>query len=164
MHFSQTFLWDFVHKLNEIGLDKDLGLSLLLDFVKATRAKASFFTLLNREPRLRDDLAWLFSTSPYLANIIASRPELIDSFLLRTQQPLSEDLNSLLEELAERRLLSELISANRFLSDRNLSRNFVRISPRTLTKFLCISYENYKKSMEILNWVLLPWESGAAGN
>lgn len=115
-----AFLSGFVSKLAEIGLDRDLGLSLLLDFVKAVRAKASFFTLLNRETRVRDELATLFSISPYLGTILVSRPELIDEFIFRKQAPASEDLGVLLEELAERRLLSELISANRFLADRDL--------------------------------------------
>jgi glutamate-ammonia-ligase adenylyltransferase len=116
-----SFLFGFVTKLSEIGLDRDLGLSLLLDFVRATRAKASFFTLLNREPRIRDQLASLFSISPYLGSILCSRPELIDAFILRRQAEASTDLNSMLEELAERRLVAELISASRFLADKDLS-------------------------------------------
>lgn len=116
------FLRGFVTKVSESGLDRDLGLSLLLDFVKAVRAKASFFTLLNRETRVRDDLALLFSVSPYLGSLLASRPELIDEFIYRKQAETSTDLGILLEELAERRLLAELIAANHFLSDRDLDR------------------------------------------
>ena len=114
------FLRGFVEKLAENRLDRDLGLSLLLDFVKSIRAKASFFTLLNRESRVRDQLATLFSISPYLGSLLASRPELIDEFIFRKQAALAEDLDALLEELAERRLLSELIAANQYLADRDL--------------------------------------------
>lgn len=117
-----TFLKDFVQALAANGVDRDLGLSLLLDFVKATRAKASFFTLLNRETRFRDDLARLFSISPYLGSLLASRPELVDEFLFRKQADPSPDLELLLEELAERRLLVELIASNQFLADRDLDR------------------------------------------
>ncbi len=116
-----TFLKGFVEKLSASGVDRDLGLSLLLDFVRATRAKASFFTLLNRETRVRDDLARLFSISPYLGSILASRPELIDEFIFRKQADPSQDLELLLEELAERRLLVELIASNQFLSDHDLN-------------------------------------------
>ena len=116
-----VFLHGIVTKLAKDGLDRDLGLSLLLDFVKATRAKASFFTLLNREPRVRDELAMLFSISPYLGTILASRPELIDEFILRKKAEPSEDFNTLLDELADRRLLAELVAANRFLADRDLT-------------------------------------------
>ena len=115
-----TFLKGFVTSLSTSGVDRDLGLSLLLDFVKATRAKASFFTLLNRETRVRDDLARLFSISPYLGSLLSSRPELVDEFIFRKQADPSPDLEILLEELAERRLLVELIASNQFLADRDL--------------------------------------------
>ena len=117
-----AFLRGFVTKLAENRLDRDLGLSLLLDFVKSIRAKASFFTLLNREPRVRDELAMLFSISPYLGSILTSRPELIDEFIYRKQAEPSSDFNTLLDELAERRLLSELVTANHFLADRDLQK------------------------------------------
>lgn len=116
----RVFLQGFVAKLASLNLDRDLGLSLLLDFVRATRAKASFFTLLNREPRVRDELATLFAISPYLGSLLASRPELIDEFIFRKQAEPSADFNLLLDELAERRLLSELIAATQFLADREL--------------------------------------------
>lgn len=115
-----SFLRGFVSTLGASGVDRDLGLSLLLDFIRGTRAKASFFTLLNRETRVRDDLARLFSISPYLGSILASRPELIDEFIFRRQADPSSDLEILLDELAERRLLVELIAANQFLSDNDL--------------------------------------------
>lgn len=117
-----SFLKGFVTKLAEVRLDRDLGLSLLLDFVRATRAKASFFTLLNREPRVRDNLALLFSVSPYLGTLLASRPELIDEFIFRKQAEPGQDFNLLLESIAERRLLSELIAANHFLADHDLDK------------------------------------------
>ena len=123
-----TFLKGFVATLAESGVDRDLGLSLLLDFVKGTRAKASFFTLLNRETRFRDDLARLFSISPYLGSLLASRPELVDEFIFRKQADPSADLEILLEELAERRLLVELIASNQFLSDRDLDQLSVNLS------------------------------------
>ncbi len=122
------FLSGFIGKLSEVQLDRDLGLSLLLDFVRAVRAKASFFTLLNRETRVRDELALLFSISPYLGSLLTSRPELIDEFIYRKQAPPSEDFGTLLEELAERRLLAELIAANHFLADHDLNKMTVNLS------------------------------------
>ena len=122
------FLKSFAASLAESGVDRDLGLSLLLDFVKGTRAKASFFTLLNRETRVRDDLARLFSISPYLGSILASRPELIDEFIFRKQADPSSDLETLLEELAERRLLVELIASNQFLADHDLDQLFENLT------------------------------------
>jgi glutamate-ammonia-ligase adenylyltransferase len=142
-----SFLKGFVQSLATGGVDRDLGLSLLLDFVKATRAKASFFTLLNRETRFRDDLARLFSISPYLGSLLASRPELVDEFIFRKQADPSADLELLLEELAERRLLVELIASNQFLADNdldqlsdNLTRNADGIV-NDLLKRLCEEYQ-----------------------
>jgi glutamate-ammonia-ligase adenylyltransferase len=144
----QHFLFSFVEKLHSIGRDRDLGLALLLDFVKAGRAKASLFTLLNREPRLIEDLSWLFSSSPYLGNILASRPELLDSFIYRAQQDPSKDLGTLLEELTERRLLVELISANRFLSDRDLTALCLNISS-SADKICKLLLEAVKQDLDI---------------
>lgn len=123
-----TFLQGFVSRLAESRLDRDLGLSLLLDFVRSVRVKASFFTLLNRETQVRDNLATLFSISPYLGSILTSRPELIDEFIFRKQAEPSADLNLLLDELAERRLLAELIAANQFLVDRDLANLSINLS------------------------------------
>jgi glutamate-ammonia-ligase adenylyltransferase len=116
----RVFLNGFVNKLAEEGTDRNSGLATLLDFVKSIRAKASFFTLLNRETAFRDELASLFSKSPYLGSVLTSRPELIDEFIYRRQAEHSQDLDLLLEELAERRLLSELITGSRFLKDFDL--------------------------------------------
>lgn len=132
------FLQGFVVKLSELRLDQDLGLSLLLDFVRAIRAKASFFTLLNRVAEVRDDLALLFSISPYLGNLLASRPELIDEFIYRKQADLSLDFATLLEELAERRLLSELISASQFLADHDLRKMTLNLTANADTIVLSL--------------------------
>jgi glutamate-ammonia-ligase adenylyltransferase len=116
------FLAAFAERLAQIGLDKDLGLGLLVDFARAIRAKASFFSLLNREPRILDDLARLFSASPYLGGVLCSRPELIDGFLWRaTEAIFPGEMEELLDELAERRLLTEIVAANRFLANRALA-------------------------------------------
>ncbi|OQW50549.1 MAG: hypothetical protein A4S09_01785 [Proteobacteria bacterium SG_bin7] len=114
------FLQSFVLELEELKSDSDLALSLLLDFSKATRAKATFFTLLNREPLLIRELAWLFSISPYLGQILISRPELIDSFLLKTHAPLSNDLTEALDQLGDHKLLSELVTSSRFLTEKSV--------------------------------------------
>lgn len=116
----RAFLSSFVDSIQEQQGDLRRGLHLLRDFIKGTRAKASFFTLLLREKELMQELAWLFGHSPYLSRILCNRPELLDSFVYRAQDKLSEDLGTLLEELAERRLLSEIINGSSYLEDRNL--------------------------------------------
>jgi len=124
----KLFLKQFVTQLANSRLDRDLGLSLLLDFVRAIRAKASFFTLLNHEPKVVQNLVQLFSASPYLGSILCSRPELIDEFIYRRQAAPSNDLDTLLEEMAERRLLVELIAANHFLTARDLENLSLNLS------------------------------------
>jgi glutamate-ammonia-ligase adenylyltransferase len=123
------FLTEFLDALSISPGDKDLGLGLLVDFVKATRAKATLFSLLNREPALLRQLVRLFSESPWAGNILSSRPELLDSLLLRQDLDLDRlkqefestgDLAHSLDNLAERRLTGELVAILHFLETRNL--------------------------------------------
>ncbi|WP_413576558.1 glutamine-synthetase adenylyltransferase [Bdellovibrio sp. HCB290] len=116
----KAFLQEFIQTLKIQGGDSHRALLFLKDFIRSTRAKASFFTLLLREKELMKKLAWLFAHSPYLSRILCSRPELLDSFVYRAQNSLSEDLGLLLEELAEKKLLSELVNGSRFLESRDL--------------------------------------------
>lgn len=110
----------FIEELAAVALDKDLGFALLIDFFKSTRAKATFFSLLATETRLIHELSVLFGCSPYLGGILASRPELIDSYLYRAQAKVFDNFEQLLESLAERKLINEIISANQFLQSQNL--------------------------------------------
>lgn len=113
----RRFLYRMVKELADSPNDKDLGLTLLHDFIRAIRAKAAFFSLLNREPRLIQDLARLFSFSPYLSSLFTARPELIDNFVLNVDEPFSSDFETMLDEMAGRKFLSEVMAAMRFLSD-----------------------------------------------
>lgn len=125
----QEFLFAFVNELaRNVALDRDLGLNLLVDFVRATRAKATFFTMLLRSPRLIQDLARIFCLSPYLGSIVASRPELLDHFILQLDENWAPDLETVLQQMSERKLLTELWSASQFLSERNLDSMFARIT------------------------------------
>ncbi|KHD88504.1 MAG: glutamate-ammonia-ligase adenylyltransferase [Bdellovibrio sp. ArHS] len=116
----KAFLAAFLETLQEQKGDVYRGLFLLKDFIHGTRAKATFFSLLLREKELLQELAWLFGHSPYLSRILCNRPELLDSFVYRVQDKLSEDLGTLLEELAEKKLLSEVINGSQYLEDKDL--------------------------------------------
>ncbi|WII70579.1 glutamine-synthetase adenylyltransferase [Bdellovibrio sp. 22V] len=117
----KAFLSAFLETLQEQKGDIRRGLLLLKDFIRGTRAKATFFSLLLREKALLEELAWLFGHSPYLSRILCNRPELLDSFVYRAQDKPAEDLGTLLEELAEKRLLSEVINGSAYLEDKDLS-------------------------------------------
>lgn len=116
----KAFLAAFLETLREQKGDPRRALLILKDFIAGTRAKASFFTMLLREKGLLQELAWLFGHSPYLSRILCNRPELLDSFVYRAQSELSSDLGTLLEELTEKKLLSEIINGSEYLEDRNL--------------------------------------------
>lgn len=125
----QEFLFTFVGELaKHKGLDRDLGLNILADFVRAVRGKATFFSMLLRSPRLIEDLARLFCLSPYLGSILASRPELLDHFILQVDEAWSDDLQMLLQQMSERKLLTEIWSANQFLADGDLPALFERVT------------------------------------
>lgn len=115
----QEFLYLFVQELSRQP-GRDLGLGILEDFVRATRAKATFFTMLLRSPRLIQDLARLFCLSPYLGSILAARPELLDHFILQSDDPWAGEMDQLLLQMNDRKLLTEIWAANQFLSDRDL--------------------------------------------
>ncbi|MCB0363993.1 MAG: glutamine-synthetase adenylyltransferase [Bdellovibrionaceae bacterium] len=137
----RQFLFDFITETSKSGLDKSLGISLLAKFTQSIRAKATFFSLFAREPRIVRDLARLFSSSPYLGSILASRPELIDSFVFKFHESFSSDLETCLEQMAEYRLLTEIISANQFLYDKNatkLSQNLSNCADHLTSELLNI--------------------------
>ena len=119
---KNLFLTTFIDSLAKSGGDLDLGLGLLVDFIKMTRAKATLFSLLNREPTLIHQLATLFGVSPWAGQVLCSRPELLDSFILRQEAANIESLDTAqaLDALSERRLLGELIATLHFLESKDL--------------------------------------------
>lgn len=116
------FLENTLKQISSFDSQKDQALILLLDFVKASRAKASLFSLLNREQNLRHQLISLFLQSPYLSQIISQRPELIDSLFYGMQSEEPEDLEDFLDYLIERRMLVEILCAQSFINDPSLDK------------------------------------------
>lgn len=113
----QMFLYTFIESLVKNGIDKEMGLRLLHEFVKSARAKASFFSTLNHTPKLLDDLVRLFSISPYIGGVICRKPELLDSYILRSVADESTDLEGLLDNLHDRKLLTEIFLIPQFLEN-----------------------------------------------
>ncbi|WP_374076825.1 glutamine-synthetase adenylyltransferase [Bdellovibrio bacteriovorus] len=149
----KAFLAAFLETLQEQKGDIRRGLLLLKDFIHGTRAKASFFAMLLREKELLQELAWLFGHSPYLSRILCNRPELLDSFVYRAQDKPSEDLGTLLEELAEKRLLSEVINGSEFLEDKNLPtllQNLSSTADTIVENLLVALKKEYPSQMQVL--------------
>jgi glutamate-ammonia-ligase adenylyltransferase len=84
--------------------------------------------MLLRLPRLIQDLSRLFCISPYLASILVARPELLDHFILRVDEAWASEAQALLQQMSERKLLTDLWAANQFLVDGQLEDLFERIS------------------------------------
>lgn len=143
----REFLFLFVENLAQTGIDRDLGVQILLDFLKATRAKASLYSLFVNSPRVIKDLSRLFSVSPYLGGILTSRPELIDSFLYGTLPEPPKDTESLLEFLTEKKLLGEIYASLEMFdqpTSETTGRHLSQIADETVTLLmdhLCAEYE-----------------------
>jgi glutamate-ammonia-ligase adenylyltransferase len=119
--YRKRFLYLFLLQLAQYK-NKDQALIHLRDFLKATRAKATFYSLLLNHEKLIDQLARIFVTSPYLSQVLCQRPELIDSFVLRSQDELEiSDTSEILTHLLEKKYLSELIAGSDFLVKQNLT-------------------------------------------
>lgn len=152
-HARRQFLHEFHHTLLKQQGDVAKALQHLKEFIKSTRAKASFFTLLVRNKNLMDEIAWLFGHSPYLSQILSSRPELIDSYVYRSQELSKGDLALLLEQLVEKRLLGELINGSHFLEDRNvevLQNNLSTTADEIALTLLTELKKEFPSSLDIL--------------
>jgi glutamate-ammonia-ligase adenylyltransferase len=112
------FLTQFMNTLSEHQGNTVRSMQFLVDFVRSTKAKNNFFILLNRTPELLETFTWIFSRSPFMAQVLISRPELLDAFILRSQEDTSEESPDFLDALFERKLLHSLIAGSEFL--RNL--------------------------------------------
>lgn len=126
--YRKQFLYLFLLQLAQYK-NKDQALIHLRDFLKATRAKATFYSLLLNHEKLIDQLARIFVTSPYLSQVLCQRPELIDSFVLRSQDELEiSDTGEVLTYLLEKKYLSELIAGSDFLVKPNLTQLMDHVS------------------------------------
>ncbi len=101
----------YLKATDKIAIDSELAIELFRDFVVAIKSKSSFFHLLKLYPDLLENLAWLFSLSPYIGQILCRRPELMDSFVLGQVQVDSDDtIENLIENLIDFKLLGQWMS------------------------------------------------------
>lgn len=104
---KNTVLREFIENIAE-GLNPDLGLVYFADFIQASRAKSSLFTVLSQSPTLVRDLSQLFSSSSYAANLVSSRLELIDTLFLQKTSESPDDDHELIENLLDRKFMSQV--------------------------------------------------------
>lgn len=127
--YRLRFLFLFLTELSKYPQHLGRSLHLLKQFLRATRAKATFYSLFLAQENLISKLARIFSASPYLASLLCSRPELIDSFVYRNQESAnSSDPQILLDQLSERKLLSELVNGTDFINNLDLEQLTVHMT------------------------------------
>lgn len=154
----KAFLSRFLGILAEQKADSKMAVEQLKDFLQSTRAKSSFFNLLNREEGLMRELAWLFGHSRYLGRLLCYRPELLDAFVYRSQDLSGLDLEGLLEALVEKRLLAEIIEGSRFLRDHVLPRTTAALTSTadgivlSLARALRIEYPSDIRLLALGKW------------
>lgn len=119
-NYRLRFLYLFIEELSQYPEEKLRSFFLLRDFIKATRAKATFYSMFLSQNGLIGNLAKLFAHAPYLGKIITTRPELIDSFIYKNQLELPTDPHALLTALNDQKLLAELINGSEFISTLDL--------------------------------------------
>lgn len=121
---KMDFLFHFLTRSHSLGKNLLQLLPRLKDFIKKSRAKASLFHLLLRNPSQLDRFIHLLGSSGYLSQIIINRPEMLDSFLLERQASIDTclDWESKIQNWKERRFFSEIYQGLDFLEFQNLEK------------------------------------------
>ena len=148
----QSVLKLFAEKLSK-GIDPNLGLHYLCDFFKAVRAKSSFFSLFLHEPKLIDDLAGLFATSPALSQVFVNRPELLDSFVFNLKDSPTEDPQERLEQLFEDKLLADVRYSMEFLRTKkvdSLEASLSELADETFEGLMKLLKEDIPSDVDVL--------------
>ena len=151
----QVFVQNFSQALNKTTGDRPLAISFLKEFINAVRAKSGLFSLLARETKLAEDLAWLFGHSPYLSQILCQRPELLDSFVYRNQDLQHQEIDLLLEQLLEKRLLTEIIQGTDFFKTQNILavlKNLTSVADEIVTELVKATGAEELKILALGKW------------
>lgn len=102
----------------------------LKEFLHSIRAKTSFYSLLLKNEVLLDLLSEIFCSSPFLSRLLSSRPEILDSIVMRNVDSLNVDSewDDFLAGLADIKQLTEFLAGTDFLRTRNLEKLFTTLS------------------------------------
>ena len=108
----------FLEASHRIAIDGDLAIQSFRDFILAIRSRSSIFYLLDRHEELVENLAWLFSISPYIGQILCRRPGLVDSFALgHVEIHKGDNMETLIDDFIDYKLLGHLVSIIYFLKN-----------------------------------------------
>ncbi|MBY0386281.1 hypothetical protein K2X05_14080 [bacterium] len=160
----QLFLKNILTALKACPVDQTMALQHLQRFLIAIKAKTSFFTLFNQHPPLVEELVWIFSCSPFLAQILIHRPELIDSFLLKQSIINTQDEDQFYTSAQDFKLLSDLISSSQFLRQRDIHGLIKNLSQTTDTLVVhLLEMLNKKFKVHVSLLTLGKWASQEMG-
>ncbi|MCC6137404.1 MAG: hypothetical protein IT287_02140 [Bdellovibrionaceae bacterium] len=129
----RLFLRRFIEVLQTCNVDNSLAIFHLEKFIANSKAKASLFTLFNNYDEIVTELAWIFSCSPMISSILIHKPELIDSFLLKSVEIDESSDDTFYDTLQDHKLLAEVIAGSQFLRKRNLEHLTQTLSSTTDT-------------------------------
>ncbi len=116
----RIFLRRFVEVVRECNVDNSLAIVHLEKFIASSKAKASLYTVFNNYDEILKELAWIFSCSPMISSILIYKPELIDSFLLKSVEIDKSSDENFYSTLHDHKLLSEVIASSQFLRKRDV--------------------------------------------
>lgn len=149
----QRFLHQIVTEFSKKPQGVDQGLPRLVDFLKAIRAKSSFFSLLVANRKLISDLASIFMQSQPLSNLLIFRPELLDNFLFQQDQKDFASSEEALQALLDRKLLGHLRAGIEFLTHQDiklLNQNMSALADQIILELLRLADPNVTLGLEIV--------------
>lgn len=133
----------------------------LKEFLHATRAKSSFYSLLIKNESLTEILAEIFCSSALLSRMLCSRPEILDSLIMRNVDAVSIDSewDDFLQALVDMKQITEFIAGADFLRTLNLEKLMESLSRLAddivLRLWKKIQIENSASDISI--WALGKW-------
>lgn len=116
----RMFLKRFIEVVQSCNVDNSLAIVHLEKFIASSKAKASLYSVFNNYDEILSELAWIFSCSPMISSILIHKPELIDSFLLKSVEIDQASDENFYSTLQDHKLLSEVIAGSQFLRKRNV--------------------------------------------
>lgn len=126
---KNRILNQFLEHLESLALDRELALQSFRDFIFSIKSKSSIFHLLDRYPKLVENLARLFSISPFVGQLLSRRPELVDSYALgQVAIDDTSDIEILLESLVDFKLLGQLSAVTQLFKTNDIDNYCLHLS------------------------------------
>lgn len=149
----RLFLRRFLELLQTCNVDNSLAIFHLEKFIANSKAKASLYTLFNNYDDLVAELVWIFSCSPMISGILIHKPELIDSFLLKSVEIDESSDENFYATLQDHKLLAEVTAGSQFLRKRNveaLTKTLSATTDHIVSQLLSYLKNKLQTDMDIL--------------